>query len=231
MGNKNLLDKNSLSVTVDKINEVYFYGNDFSDYNVDETVKWILGRYNTEYSYRGSFGVTDKDMRSVLRTFTGEKLTSQASMRHIHAEEAGRALHILKKYTAIKMPELTESDSNFVRIFLEWENNGKHEGTFCCGQCTVSLWRNMAAGGYGRYAGKLNSGISVLKKFRKGNGQWSRFPFYYTLSALLESAKLPNAAAEIGFARDECSKKLKNLRGKDKYAGRKNDLLKKIIDL
>lgn len=226
-----LLNKSSLSSTVDKINEIYFVKKSFSEYNVDETVKWILSRYDTKYSYNKSFGLTEQDMNSKLRTFTGEVLNSPASNRHIHAEEASRALNILKKYTSLKMPELEKSESDFLKIFKANEKAGKPEGTFCCGPCTVSLWRNMSAGGLGAYSKKLNKGYSVLQTFRKGNGEWSRFPFYYTLSVLYETFKLPNAGKEIEYAYDQCIKKIKRLKGNDKYAERKHELLKRIIEL
>jgi len=226
-----LLNKTSLASTIENINQVYFYKKDFKKYDVDETVKWILTRYKTEYSYNGSFGITVNDWNSDLRTFTGERLTSPASLRHIHAQEAGRALNILKKYTSLKMPELDESNKKFIKIFINNEKAGKHEGTFCCGPCTVSLWRNMSAGGYGSYAKKLNNGMSVLKNFRKNDGEWSRFPFYYTLSVLLESAKLPNAKIEIEYAFNKCRRRIKTIRGKDKFAERKHELLNRILVL
>lgn len=231
MSTSKLLNKSSLASTIDNVNNVYFYKNDFKDLDIDDTVKWILMRYNTEHSYNGSFGITDKDHKSHLKTFTGERLTSPASLRHIHAQEAGRALNILKKYTSVKMPELEESNKKFIKIFMSDEKKGKHEGTFCCGPCTVSLWRNMAAGGYGNYAKKLNSGFAILNNFRKNEGEWSRFPFYYTLSVLLESKKLPNAKKEIEYAFDKCSRRIKTIRGNDKYAERKHELLKRILDL
>lgn len=228
---KNLLNKNSLSLTIDNINLVYFYGNNFKDFKTDETAEWILSRYNTEHSYNKSFGITAKDWKSDLRTFTGERFTSPASLNHIHAQEAGRALNILKRHTSLKMPALQESNKNFIKLFLKDEQCGKHEGTFCCGPCTVSLWRNMSVGGYGSYGKKLNNGFSILKKFRKNDGEWSRFPFYYTLSVLLESAKLPNAIEEIEYAYDKCSKRIKTIRGDDKFADRKRELLNRIINL
>lgn len=231
MTKSKLLDKKSLAATIDNVNQVYFYGNDFKGYDIDETIKWILSRYDTEYSYNGSFGITDKDRNSDLRTFTGERLTSPASLKHIHAQEAGRALNILKKYTSIKMTELDESNRKFIKIFQGDEKAGRHEGTFCCGPCTVSLWRNMSVGGYGSYAKKLNSGMSVLENFRKNDGEWSRFPFYYTLSVLLESVKLPNAKKEIEYAFNKCSRRIKAIRGNNKYAERKHELLKRILEL
>ena len=89
----------------------------------------------------------------------------------------------------------------------------------------------MSAGGYGSYANKLNSGMSVLKNFRKNDGEWSRFPFYYTLSVLLESANLSNAKKEIEYAYIKCSRRIKTIRGNDKYADRKHELLKRILEL
>jgi len=133
-----LLNKTSLASTIENINQVYFYKKDFKKYDVDETVKWILTRYKTEYSYNGSFGITVNDWNSDLRTFTGERLTSPASLRHIHAQEAGRALNILKKYTSLKMPRIKVVVANFkafkpllIHFFLECHRiRAHHMGVF-----------------------------------------------------------------------------------------------------
>lgn len=228
---KKLLDKTSLSETIDNVNEAYFFGYDISASYANEAVSWILKTYDTKYSYNHSFGLTDKDFKSKLKTFTGEPLNSPASLRHINAEEASRALNILKKYSSVKMPELKMNDERFLKMLKASESNGKPAGTFCCGPCTVSLWRNLSAGGLGSYAKNLNKGFSVLKFYRKEKGQWSRFPFYYTLSALYESRKLPNAKKELEYAYDECKKKLIRLKVDNIYSERRHELLRRILDL
>ena len=231
MKEKKLLDKSSLFKTTDNVNEAYFFGYDVSESDARETAKWILQTYDTKHSYNHSFGLTDKDMKADIKTFTGEPLNSPASKRHISAEEASRALNILKKFTPIDLPELKMNDRIFLKMLKASESFGKPAGTFCCGPCTVSLWRNMTAGGLGSYFKNLNNGISVLKSFRNKHGSWGRFPFYYTLSALYESRKLPNARKEIEYAYDECKKKINRLKADNKFFGRRRELLRRILDL
>lgn len=231
MKTRKLSVKSSLSKTIDNVNEAYFFGYDFSEYDVDETVIMILKTYDTKYSYNHSFGLTEKDFKSKLKTFTGEPLNSPASLRHIHAQEASRALNILKKYTSVKMPELKMNDDRFLKMLKNSEASGKPAGTFCCGPCTVSLWRNLTAGGLSGYYKNLNNGISIMKLFRIGNGEWSRFPFYYSLSALYESGKLSNAKNEIEYAFDACKKKITRLKRDNVYSERRYELLRRILDM
>lgn len=181
-----LLNKNSLAETVDNVNEAFFYGNKISKSEANEIINWLRTRLGTEYSYNGSFGITNRDFNSKIYTFTGERLSSPASMRHIMAEETSRVLVQLSKTAGRKIPELEKSSKNLLGGIKQSESEGKHIGTYCCGPCTVGLWRHMAVGGFGSYSKNLPKGLEVLKSYRDGKGKWGRFPFYYTLLALSE---------------------------------------------
>ncbi|HWZ93361.1 MAG TPA: hypothetical protein VNW92_31090 [Polyangiaceae bacterium] len=107
---------------------------------------------------------------------------------------------------------------------------GKQRGTFCCGPCTVALWRHLAVGGLGDYAKNLNHGLSKLDAQRDGKGTWRAFPFFYTLSALAEVRELPNAKRALKYALPECERRVGKLKPSNEFSRRKRDLLLRILE-
>jgi len=79
--------------------------------------------------------------------------------------------------------------------------NPRHNnpGVFCCGKCSVGLWRHLAVGGLDRREERLQKGISVLRARRDGKGGWRAFPFWYTV-LLLSEVDLPIAKTELRYA-------------------------------
>jgi hypothetical protein len=222
-----LLNKTSLAQTIDNVNEAFFYDKKISKAEANKIVKWICTRFGTEHSYNGSFGLTSKDMKAKVYTFTGERLQS-ASMRHIIAEEASRVLIQLSKITGKKIPEFIISSKKLLKNIKYSESIGKHIGTYCCGPCTVGLWRHMSVGGFGSYSINLAKGVGVLKSYRDGKGTWGRFPFYYTLLALSE-INHPIAKKEIRYAKPVIERKLRRVNKNGKFSKRKYDLLLKVL--
>ena len=141
-----LLNKTSLYKTVDSVNEALFYGVKIPKTEADSISSWISSRYDTEHSYNHSYGLTGKDMNSKVFTFTGERLLC-ASMRHIMAEESARVVLQLSKITGRKPDTLAMTDNWFYKMLEASEKAGKPIGTFCCGPCTIGLWRYLNAGG------------------------------------------------------------------------------------
>ena len=74
----------------------------------------------------------------------------------------------------------------------EWEeaatDSPRHNcsARYCCGKCTVGLWRSILAGGLDRQDLRLRLGLSKLRSMRDGQGGWRAFPFWYTVLALTE---------------------------------------------
>ncbi|MCI0450205.1 MAG: hypothetical protein L0Y79_10565 [Chlorobi bacterium] len=223
-----MLNKNSLAETVDNLNEAFFYGNKISKAKANELINWIRTRFGTEYSYNGSFGITNRDLNSKIYTFTGERLSSLASMRHIMAEETSRVLIQLSKIAKRKIPELEKSNKNLLEGIKKAESEGKHIGTYCCGPCTVGLWRHMSVGGFGSYSKNLPKGLEVLKSFRDGKGKWGRFPFYYTLLALSEINHRATKR-EIEYAKPLIERLLYRMNKNGRYSKRRYDLLQRFF--
>ena len=218
----------SLSITLDRINERHFLGESFDRTEAERTVDWLAGRFGADSAYAGTFGITEQDRQSKIYTFTGERLQS-ASLRHIQAEETCRAIILLNRLVGRdRLPELEEATSILLGCFEVAHSKGRPRGTFCCGPCTVSLWRHMAIGGLGDYARHLDEGIGVLTSHEDGAGTWRRFPFYYTLLALSE-VDTPNARWAVSYALPECKRRLHSLRRNARFGERRHALLSRII--
>ena len=132
--------------------------------------------------------------------FTGERITS-ASARHILGEEASRALRQLRVRDPNVTRALDSADSGLMRCLERAAEDPRNSnpGLFCCGKCSVGLWRNLLAGGLDRREERLRRGASHLRSMRDGEHQWRRFPFWYTVLALseIDSAE---ARAELKYA-------------------------------
>lgn len=219
----------SLSITLDRINERHFLGDTFDRTEAERTLDWLAGRFGDDSAYAGTFGITEQDSRSKLYTFTGERLQS-ASLRHIHAEETCRAIILLNRRVGRgQLPELESATSMLFGCFAQAHAKGRQYGTFCCGPCTVSLWRHMAVGGLGDYARYLDEGVGVLMSQRDGAGAWRRFPFYYTLLALSE-VDTPNSRRAVSYALPECERRLHTIRRNTPFGTRRYRLLSRILE-
>ncbi len=223
-----LLNRTSLYKTVDNVNEAFFYGRKITKSEAREVVSWISTRYDTEYSYNHSYGLTTKDINSPVFTFTGERLLC-ASMRHIMAEESARVVLQLSQIACVKPVTLKKTDEWFYKMLNASEAAGKPLGTFCCGQCTIGLWRYLNAGGLPKYRKYISEGIRSLHSNRDEAGKWGRFPFYYTLLALSEIED-EAALKEINYAMTACERALNRMNKSNTFSRRKRDLLLKIMN-
>ena len=95
---------------------------------------------------------------------------------------------------------LERADDGLMRCLVRAEDprNG-NPGLYCCGKCSVGLWRNLLAGGLDRHDERLRRGASHLRSMRDGEHQWRRFPFWYTVLALSEMDST-EARAELKYA-------------------------------
>ena len=67
------------------------------------------------------------------------------------------------------------------------------------------LLRHLTAGGYDDPERRLDRAMKCLNTCRKGDSQWRVFPFWYTLSALIEM-DTKAATAEMRYAAPKCEK-------------------------
>ena len=102
-------------------------------------------------------------------------------------------------------------------------------GVSCCGKCTVSLWRNILAGGLDRQDVRLRLGLSKLRSMRDGKGEWRTFPFWYTVLAL---TKMDQDAArrELRYASERIRAEAKRAAGTSPCARRRNALARAALE-
>ena len=70
--------------------------------------------------------------------------------------------------------------------------------------------------------------MKVLKSLRKGEGQWRRFPFYYTLLAL-DEIDLPPAVEEMRYAAPVLENYLKRTHQTNTHSERRQILFEDIL--
>jgi len=218
--------KESLAKTIDALNEAFFLQLPPTFTEKDIIAKWITSRQGLKGSHAGMFAPTEKDFKDGVRLFTGEKLTSKASIAHILGEESCRALILLKR------DEYKETVEKAFKIVSERltknEKQSNLSGFYCCGKCSVALWRHLLVGNYTDSERRLKAGIKTLKEHRDGKGRWRRFPFYYTLYALSEM-NFPSAFEEMRYVAPVLKKFLKRKYRVDMYIGRRVILAEKVL--
>jgi hypothetical protein len=189
--------QDSLAKTFDSVQEAFFFKEKISAALREQVASWIAERQGKPGSYANMFAPMPSDVRNGIHLFTGEVVRSGASLRHVTGEEACRALLLLKprsKSTQAALARATAGMSEALKRSELRTNN-----FFCCGTCDPALWRHITAGGLQEHEVWLSKGMKALKAHRDGNGKWRRFPFFYTLLALLE-IDLPEAVDELRYS-------------------------------
>lgn len=229
-----VVDLGSLADVLDVVNEAWFQGRTLPKSRKERTARWIAGRQGLPGAYHETmFAPTDSDRNEGVRLFTGERLTTRAGTAHVLGEEACRALILLDAPSAHARDALgraTEGMSAVLRkaaASKRWRDN---PGEYCCGTCSVSLWRHMAVGGLPDVDPQrwLSAGLRSLKAHRLGNGRWRRFPLHYTLLAISE-IDLPGALKEMRYAAPVCERHLRRGPKDDEIDRRRRQLAERIL--
>jgi hypothetical protein len=195
-----LISRASLSQTVDAINAADFEGRQLTAAERRPTARWIAARQGLPGCYAGTFAGFPAERSAGIVLFTGEHITS-ASARHILGEEASRALRRLAMRDRDVTRALAAADQGLLaRLARAAEDPRKRNpGLYCCGKCSVGLWRNLLAGGLNRRDERLQAGARHLRSMRDDEQGWRKFPFWYTVLALSEMDSR-EARAELQYA-------------------------------
>ncbi len=223
-----MISPDSLADTLDSLAEADFYGLTLSKAVRREVANWLAARCGEARSYAGMPAPTAEDYRTGIRVFTGEKISTGAGTGHVLGEEACRAIRLLGVPSKSVSAALKTARESIHRRVEGSEASGRPAGFFCCGSCTAALWRNVSAGGFPDGERLLLAGLGVLKEHRDGKGRWRRFPFHYTLLALLDvehDAVIP----ELRYTAGSCERSIKASRGKDVYASRRLELMTRVL--
>jgi hypothetical protein len=221
-----ILYKNSLAKTIDAVNDFFFFGRTIPRKERVEVCDWIADRQGMHGAYAKMFAPTDHDFKHGIRVFTGERVISGAAIGHIMGEEACRVLRLLKSPKQDVKDALRRANLGMNQRLM---GSGRFEKSaiYCCGICTVSIWRNIAAGGLKPNRKNLKRSLRTFRKYRDGNGKWRIFPFYYTLLSLLEIGS-NEAWAELQYA-GRVIERLVTRQGSGKYGKRRKVILESIL--
>src|SRR5215471_11822749 len=195
-----LIHAASLSQTVDAVSAAYFDGRTLAAAERGRAARWIAGRQGLPGAYGDMFAGFPSERSKGVVLFTGERIAS-ASARHILGEEAARALRLLRVRDRGVGRALASADEGMMRCLVRASQGprGDNPGLFCCGKCSVGLWRNLLSGGLDRREERLRRGAGHLRSMRDGEHGWRAFPFWYTVLALSEMDSR-EATAELTHA-------------------------------
>jgi hypothetical protein len=195
-----LIRAGSVSKTVDAVGALIFERKTASLAERTRTAKWLAARQGLPGAYAEMFAGFDAERKQGLVVFTGERFTS-ASALHILGEETSRALRLLKVKDRAVRSALSKADASILECLARPPRDPRKAdpGRYCCGKCTVGLWRNLLSGGLDRQEERLKSGVRFLKSLRDGKGEWRGMPFWYTALAL-EEMDFADAKRELAYA-------------------------------
>jgi len=109
-----LIDRASLSRTVDAVNASYFDGRPPAAAERSRVASWIAARQGQPGSYAETFAGFPAERAKGIVLFTGERITS-ASARHILGEESSRALRLLRIRDSVVTRALDAADAGLMR--------------------------------------------------------------------------------------------------------------------
>ncbi len=199
------ISNSSLSETLDSVSDALFWSKPISANDRLSVAKWLAARQGLPGSYAKMFAPTPNEIQNGIKVFTGEKIVSGAAIRHILGEEACRILSILGVGDARVKDAHARAIDGIAERFVLAEDKGYDIGTYCCGKCSVSYWRNLLVTKIPKKEERIEKGMRELKKRRVGDGNWRAFPFYYTSLALVEIGT-EFAKAEMRYAAQKWEK-------------------------
>lgn len=225
-----LINGTSLSKTVDSINAAQFDGRALGPAERGQVARWIAARQGLAGSYAGTFAGFPAERSKGIVLFTGERITS-ASARHILGEEASRALRQLRVRDRSVMRAIEAADQGMMRCLTRAaaDPRDRNPGLFCCGKCSVGLWRNLLSGGLDRRDERLQRGASHLRSVRDGERGWRTYPFWYTVLALSEM-DTHEAKAELRYAAPALERTASRTVPSATYARRQHELAVRTLN-
>jgi hypothetical protein len=224
-----LIHPTSLAETVDAIHEAAFDGRAIAADERKHAALWIAARQGLPGAYGDTFAGFPHERSKGIVLFTGERINS-ASARHILGEEASRALRALRVRDARVTSALDRASDGLMRCLARAAEDPRNTnpGRFCCGKCTVGLWRNLLGGGLDRHEERLRRGVEHLPSMRDGGGEWRKFPFWYTVLALSEM-DLPAAKQELAYAAPALERTANRTPAATTYARRRHALAQRAL--
>jgi hypothetical protein len=225
-----LINRTSLAETVDAINAALFDRRMLTAVERGQAARWIAGRQGLPGAYANTFAGFPSERARGIALFTGERIAS-ASARHILGEEASRALRHLRVRDRRVTRALGAAHDGLMQCLARAAADPRNgnPGLYCCGKCSVGLWRNLLAGGLDRHEERLRRGASHLRSMRDGKHQWRRFPFWYTVLALSEMDST-EARTELKYAAPALERAARSAVPSARYARRRHELAVRTLN-
>ena len=225
-----MIDANSLSATVDSVNAALFERRRLTPEERTRVARWIASRQGLAGAYADTFaGFPTEQSRGVV-LFTGERIGS-ASARHILGEEACRVLRLLRVRDTTVSAALARATAGLMSCLERAARDPRNSnpGLYCCGKCSVGVWRHLLAGGLDRQDERLQRGVKHLRSARDGQGEWRKFPFWYTVLALTD-IDAPDAKRELKYAAPLLERAASRAAGSTTAAKRRQTLAGRELD-
>ncbi|MCX7049299.1 MAG: hypothetical protein NTX50_27910 [Candidatus Sumerlaeota bacterium] len=224
-----ILFPESLAATLDAVNEALFFERTLSLSEREKTARWIAGRQGGRGSYADMPAPTEHDFAEGAALFTGEKVHTRAGIAHTLGEEACRALLLLDTPVAAVREALQRASDGISERLSDAQSSTRFTpGWYCCGKCSVALWRHLAAGGLKPFQHWMPAAMENLRTRRDGKGRWHGLPFHYTLLALSEMA-IPASMDERRYAAPVCERLLTRQKDDILYVRRRRRLAEQIL--
>jgi hypothetical protein len=227
-----VIRRGSLSQTVDAVNATVFDQETIPPAEAKAIAQWLADRQGLPGAYADTFaGFPDERQKGIV-LFTGERISS-ASARHILGEETCRVLRLLGVRTPSVQKALERADAGLMNCLARAALDPRHAnpGKFCCGKCSVGLWRNLLSGGLDRQEERMRKGVGeLLRAHRTRDGKWRVFPFWYTVLALAEM-DLPEARKELEYAAPVLERTARRPRASSIYPQRRHQLARRALAL
>lgn len=197
-----MLNPQSLGATLNAVNTALLLNQPIPKAQAAAASAFVAGRQGLPGNYGGLFAPVAGELSAPYRLFTGDPALTGASARHILGEEALRLLLVLGSRTPAVQGAIGRAQEAFAAQLARVQEGRGGKGTYCCGKCTVAYWRALNTGWLPDAEARLHEGMVALKQARE-QGQWRRYPLYYTALCLSE---LPSdlALAERRYARPHC---------------------------
>lgn len=224
-----MLNTDSLAATLDAVNQALFFGTKISSRDRSAVSKWLAERCGQPGSYEFMPAPTALDFASKPLLFTGEPLTTRAGTACKLGNEGCRALIVLGVKTAAVSTALELAKAR-MNARLDEVTSGR-AGFYCCGSCTVALWRHLLAGGLDHQEERLANGLGLLHTARQANSGWRVFPWWYTVWTLLD-VDITAAKVELQYAAPKLERYLtRKPRADDPYKLRRTEIARRALAL
>ncbi len=221
-----LLNDRSLARTLANLTTAQLEGRKLPQSERDAAAGWIASRMGRPGSYRGLPAPTERDRASNLHLFTGEAVNSRVGVACKLGFEGAWALTALRPKRPTTVAAAALCRQRTIELFRLWAP--RQRGRYCCYSCSVAGWRALGAAP-GEAGELLRESLAVLRASRDGEGRWRRFPYWYTLLALIDIDH-PDARAELAYAGRSAERALAARSKSTLYDRRRRQLAQRALE-